>query len=117
MQMIWFLCHYLSFFLQNKLNKLDEYCREWGLEVNTKKTQVMAMTGSGKDVPGSIMKIGDAALEWVNSYNYLGILINANGDFVPTSENLCIRGWKASFKIKSAALKYVDVDPKLKLKL
>ena len=23
--------------LQNKLNKLDEYCREWGLEVNTKK--------------------------------------------------------------------------------
>jgi len=41
------------------------------------------MSGSDKNVPGSIMNIGDVALEWVNSYKYLGILINANEDFVP----------------------------------
>ena len=102
--------------LQNKLNKLDEYCRKWGLEVNTKKTKVMTMSHSIEDVPSSIMRIGDATLEWVQSYKYLGILINANGDFLPTSENLCVRGWKASFKIKSA-LKDVDVNPELQLKL
>ena len=102
--------------LQYKLDKLYEYCKKWGLEVNTKKTQVMAMSNSSEGVPNSIMRIGDAALEWVNSYKYLGILINANGDFLPTSENLCVRGWKASFKIKSA-LKDVDVNPELQLKL
>ena len=102
--------------LQSKLNKLDEYCRKWGLEVNTKKTKVMAMSHSIKDVPSSIMRIGNATLEWVKSYTYLGILINANGDFLSTSENLCVRGWKASFKIKSA-LKDVDVNPELQLKL
>ena len=62
----------------------------------------MAMSHSIKDVPSSIMRIGNATLEWVKSYTYLGILINANGDFLSTSENLCVRGWKASFKIKSA---------------
>ena len=70
----------------------------------------MAMSNSSEGVPNSIMRIGDATLEWVNSYKYLGILINANGDFLPTSENLCVRGWKASFKINSA-LKDVDVNP------
>lgn len=102
--------------LQNKLNILNVYCKEWDLEVNTRKTQVMAMSNSSKDVPNSIMRIGDEPLKWVNSYKYLGILISSNGDFLSTSENLCIRGWKASFKIKSA-LKDVDVDPALKLKL
>ena len=74
------------------------------------------MSHSIEDVPSSIMRIGDATLEWVQSYKYLGILINANGDFLSTSENLCVRGWKASFKIKSA-LKDVDVNPELQLKL
>ena len=63
--------------LQYKLDKLYEYCKKWGLEVNTKKTQVMAMSNSSEGVPNSIMRIGDATLEWVNSYKYLGILINA----------------------------------------
>lgn len=102
--------------LQNKLNKLDAYCKEWGLEINSKKTKVMAMSNSNEDAPNRIMKIDDANLGWVNSYRYLGILIHSNGDFSSTSENLCVRGWKASFKIKSA-LKDVDVDPELKLKL
>ena len=102
--------------LQNKLNKLDAYCKDWSLEVNKKKTQVMAMSDSNQDLPNSIMRIGDATLQWVNSYKYLGILINSNGDFLSTSDNLCVRGWKAVFKIRSA-LKDVDVDPELKLKL
>ena len=59
------------------------------------------------------MKIGEAKLQWVHTYKYLGVLINSNGDFLASSENLCVRGWKAAFKIKSA-LKDVDLDTALK---
>ena len=102
--------------LQNKLNKLHNYCCKWALNINIKKTQVMAMSSSKMDLPNKVMHIGDSKLQWVNTYKYLGILINSNGDFLASSDNLCVRGWKASFKIKSA-LKDVDIDPSLKLKL
>ena len=102
--------------LQNKLDKLHKYCCDWALNINVKKTQVMAMTSSKVDTPCRNMNIGDSKLQWVHTYKYLGILISSNGNFVNSSENLCVRGWKAFFKIK-AALKDVDVFPALKLKL
>ena len=102
--------------LQSKLDKLHIYCNDWSLEINVKKTQVMSMSSSNTEVPKMNMKIGETTLQWVRTYKYLGVLINSNGDFLASSENLCIRGWKATFKIKSA-LKDVDIDPKLKLKL
>ena len=102
--------------LQDKLNKLYAYCKDWGLEINSKKTQVMAMSNSNAELPIRGMKIGDATLQWVRTYKYLGILVNSNGDFLSSSENLCARGWKAIFKIKTA-LKDINVDPELTLKL
>ena len=101
--------------LQNKLNKLNKYCVEWALNINIKKTQVMAMSNSEMDTPRREMYIGSSKLQWVQKYKYLGILINSNGNYISLSENLCIRGWKASFKI-SSSLKDVDIDPTLKLK-
>ena len=62
------------------------------------------------------MKMGNASLEWVHVYKYLGMEIHSDGNFTLSSENLCTRGWKATFKIKSA-FKDVDVNPALRLKL
>ena len=62
------------------------------------------------------MVFGTESLRWVQSYTYLDVLINSNGDFMSSSENVCVRGWKASFKIKSA-FKNIDIDHELKLKL
>lgn len=103
--------------LQDKLDKLDEYCKFWCLDINVKKTKVMAMAKTKIDVKliTEQMKIGEIKLDWVNFYKYLGIEIHADGNFVNTSKNLCIRGWKASFKIK-AACKNIDVNPDLRLK-
>ena len=101
--------------LQKKLNNLYAYCKEWDLIINTKKTQVMAMSNSIKECPNSIIRFGDETLEWVKTYKYLGVMVNANGDFLSSSENLCVRGWKAVFKIKSA-LKDVNINPDIKLK-
>ena len=102
--------------LQHKLNKLYKYCCDWALNINVKKTQVMAMSSTKMETPNRDMYIGNSKIQWVHTYKYLGILISSNGNFVSTSENLCMRGWKAFFKIKSA-LKDVDAFPKLKLKL
>ena len=51
----------------------------------------------------------------MDSYKYLGVLINSNGDFLASSVNFCNRRWKVSFKVKSA-LKDVDINPDFKLK-
>ena len=34
--------------LQNSLNQLENYCKRWGLEVNTDKTKVMVFRKRGK---------------------------------------------------------------------
>ena len=102
--------------LQKKLDKLNKYCNDWGLEVNVKKTQVMAMCSSRIEMPNKNMVFGTKSLQWVQTYKYLGVLINSNGDFMSSSENLYVRGWKASFEIKSA-FKNVDIDPEIKLKM
>ena len=86
--------------LQDKLNKLYTYCKDWGLEINSKKTQVMAMSNSNMDLPTRGMKIGDATLQWVHTYKYLGILINSNGDFC-LLHIICVNvGGKQFLKLK-----------------
>ena len=102
--------------LQRKLNKLYSYCQEWELSINTKKTQVMAISSQKGYIPNENMTIGDTKLSWVSNYKYLGIEIHADGSLKATMENLCIRGWKATFKIKSA-FKGIDVRPVTRLKL
>ena len=42
--------------------------------------------------------------------------MNSNGECMSSSVDLWVRGWKASFKIKSA-FKNIDTDYELKLKM
>ena len=100
--------------LQSKINKLHKYCRSWSLTVNAKKTQVMKMSKFSKELPKTSIFIGEVKLEWTKTYKYLGVVLDCTGDFTSSSENLCARGWKAVFKIKSA-LKSIDINPKLSL--
>ena len=104
--------------LQDKLDLLKSYCDKWSLTINIKKTKVMLMANTKVDHEylDKPMKIGGETLEWVHVYKYLGIELHYDGNFLQSSENLCIRGWKSIFKIK-AAFKDVDVCPKLTLKL
>ena len=60
--------------------------------------------------------IGDVVLKWVTSYKYLGIEIHSDGKMMAAMENLCIRGWKAAFKLRSA-LKNIAARPAVRLKL
>ena len=102
--------------LQAKMNKLNVYCNKWSLTVNPKKTKVMRMSKTLKDQPTSPLRIGNAQIKWTASYKYLGLEIHYNGDMGPTTENLCVRGWKAIFKIKSA-FGFIDVNPVTSMKM
>ena len=102
--------------LQDKLNKLHIYCKQWELTINVKKSKVMILSPNTTSFPSEVLKIGDLPLEWVSNYKYLGIEIHSNGNMVAASENLCTRGWKATFKLKST-LKDMDVQPATRLKL
>ena len=102
--------------LQGKLDKLNEYCQQWDLSINIKKTKVMLMSVKNGPLPNVKLNIGGTTIDWVDSYKYLGIEVHSNGDMLAATKNLCVRGWKAAFKIKST-FKGLDVNPVMRMKL
>ena len=76
----------------------------------------MAMCSSKVAIPNNNMVFGTKSLRWIQSCKYLGVLRNSNGECMSSSENVWVRGWKASFKIKST-FKNMDTDHELKLKM
>ena len=62
--------------LQRQLDKVNESCTAFGMELNAKKTKVMVM----EKQPGTevTIKLNGIALEQVNKYKYLGTLITAD---------------------------------------
>ena len=84
--------------LQNACNKIANFCQDWSLEVNCKKTKVMFFSANGKQNKDEITYQGKT-LEKVKSYKYLGILLTSSGSFTKAKEDLYQRGSKASFKL------------------
>jgi hypothetical protein len=84
--------------LQHCLNALEVYCEEWGLNINTKKTQIMIFS-KNKKVPTNepTLNFKDSLLEKVNEYKYLGLIFNSNGKLNNASQNLAQKGSKAHF--------------------
>lgn len=56
------------------LNKLVEEYNEWGLEVNTDKTQYMVIGGEGQD-----LDLESGKVKYVKQYEYLGVTISEDG--------------------------------------
>ena len=65
--------------LQSCLNQLQNYCRQWGLTINTKKTKSMVFSSS-RWTPTK-MFIGDTPIECVKNFQYLGFHISYNMKF------------------------------------
>ena len=102
--------------LQLQLNNINEYCKEWGLDVNAAKTKVMVMAKYGHKKPNRNVTIGNQTLEWVSYYKYLGIELQKNCNMMESTKNLCTRSWKAIFMINSS-LKHISVKAKTRLLL
>ena len=56
--------------MQKMLDRLSETCKEYGMEINVKKTKVMVMNGTGRIKKG--VKLNNVPLERVTRFKYLG---------------------------------------------
>jgi hypothetical protein len=63
--------------LQNSLNKLEKYCYDWQLTVNTKKTKVMIFQNTQSPSPNFYYK--NVLLTETKEYNFLGNVIDFKG--------------------------------------
>ena len=85
--------------LQEKLNKLQDYCKDWCLSVNTSKTKIMVFNKAGKLITHQFMYDGKP-LECVKSYKYLGIHFSVSGSFALAQSELYNKALKALYKLK-----------------
>ena len=86
--------------LQNALDKLYEYCSQWGLTVNTNKTKVLIFNRGGYPLSQYNFKLNGSDIEIVLSYCYLGIIFSASGCFKKACEALTSKALKAFYKFK-----------------
>ena len=103
--------------LQVQLDHLSTYCKNWGLEINLKKSKVMIISKNTHPVmKDEAPCVGEHALEIVEWYKYLGLVVYSNGKLLQTTSNLCARGWKAIFKL-NLSLRGCDTKTHLRVKL
>ena len=65
--------------LQKALNAYSDYCKEWKLTVNIKKSKVVIFA-KGRQARYSF-SLNDQTLDIENDYKYLGVLFSRNGSF------------------------------------
>jgi hypothetical protein len=63
--------------LRKLMKAVEEYCKEWHLEVNVEKTKVMVTSKDGEQ--SAKVEYRQRELECVKSYTYLGTVFTADG--------------------------------------
>ena len=69
--------------LQNLINKVNDFCTERKLSINTKKTKVMVFNRGNKLIKADLFS-NNILLESVKTFKYLGITVSAKKLFVFT---------------------------------
>ena len=102
--------------LQKALDTTQQYCQEWKLKVNHKKTKCMTFT-RGTQKEKTTFTIDGNNLENTREYKYLGIMINKkNCTFSPAIKALRIKATRAIYAIK-AKINMNNLPIKIALKL
>jgi hypothetical protein len=84
--------------IQNAIDKLCQYCNDWGLTINPQKTKAFIASTQRKLKPN--IYIGGTPIDCVDEVTYLGIVINKNGTFKSCLKTLYNKGLKAMFKLR-----------------
>ena len=84
--------------LQKKLDKLEKYCIDNKLTVNTEKTQCMVFNKKGR----LLKNYRNTPLTCVREYKYLGFVVTPSGEIRTGLEDLRVRALKAFAKMKKA---------------
>jgi len=84
--------------LQNCINALYNFSKDWRLEVNLNKTKTLIFNKRGHFLKEKLI-YGKELIECTDSYTYLGIKFQNSGTFQEAVSNLCEKALKAMFKI------------------
>ena len=74
--------------LQNMLNILKEWCQKWRMSVNLGKTKIMHCRNERQMMSNFTFKYGESNLEYVNTYKYLGVVLDEFLNFKVTADML-----------------------------
>ena len=92
--------------LQQHLNLLEQYCQNWALAVNLKKTKIMIFQKKPRCQENRYKwTLGNTALEHTLNYTYLGLTITASGSFCMAVNALKEKARRAIYAIKRQLLK------------
>ena len=77
--------------LQQCMNNLYNYCNQWKLVINFKKTKVMIFNKSGAKMKNVQIYLQTRLIENVTQYPYLGFRIAASGTLNHGIQNILIK--------------------------
>ena len=103
--------------LQSCLDNLNSYCNRWKLKINIPKPKVIVFSKGKRKTDNLKFYIENKKIEVVGKYKYIGVIVSYNGNLKFADEQLCNKGLKAVFSLKSKILDLNFSDMKLKLKL
>ena len=102
--------------LQSSLNYLHEYCKKWGLEVNTDKTKIVVFRNRGDLKQDEKWFYDKMLLETVDNFNYLGTVFNYTGSFSLNNQYVIGKALKA-MNVLIKNIQQYDVTPSIALQL
>ena len=102
--------------LQRCLDKLKDYCNTWGLTVNKAKTKCMTFS-SGNVRSKNCMFFDNKPLSQVNSFEYLGIILQSNGKFKQAIAARMAKATRALFMYKQALKTTGNVNTRLTMSI
>ena len=103
--------------LQQGLNRLHEYCVNWGLSVNANKTKCLVFKKRGKINAKDKWFYNNEPLETVNSFKYLGFVFSSSGKFKVGIDNVLHKGQRALFKMLCNIDDFDSMYPNIQLSL
>ena len=103
--------------LQRGLDRLYNYCVDWGLIVNIQKTKCLVFKKGGKRSAQDIWFYNGEPLETVLTFKYLGFVFASSGRFKKGIENVVLKGQRACFKMISTIKDFSSLYPRNQISL
>ena len=90
---------------QQQINKLEQFCNDWGIEINEIKTQAMVFRHNHLNISNLELNLYGKPLEIVDTYCYLGIELHYSGELRTAQESLKIKAMSAFFGLKRTIIR------------
>ncbi|KAL1446221.1 hypothetical protein WDU94_003695, partial [Cyamophila willieti] len=94
--------------LKESLLELNVWCKKYKLKINTSKSKVMKLRKGGKLKKTDILQFDNTNLEFVNEYEYLGVLIQPT---LCITNHIKLKSVKAAYALASVGnMQYISVE-------